>query len=112
MRGIPVVLDILSACGIGQSVFVLCRLGFVVEAVGEFGLQTVGWMALALEDAPHGVVCVVTGCDGAAGGFDGCNGGGGGTADSDIDWAGEGGGAASEQLDAASHVVAVVGQAS
>jgi hypothetical protein len=95
VRGISVVLDILSAGRVGESVLEL-RAGCGRSSA----LDAVDGVCVALEDARDGGLGVVAGGEFAAGGLDGCDGFGAGAADDDFDGGGEFLGAAGEQLDA------------
>jgi hypothetical protein len=95
VRRISVVLDILSAGRVGQSVLELgagCGRSSALDAVNG--------ICVALEDARDGGFGVVAGGEFAAGGLDGLDGGRTGAADDDFDGGGEFFGAAGEQLDA------------
>jgi hypothetical protein len=95
VRRISVVLDILSAGRVGESVLEL-RAGCGRSSA----LDAVDGVCVALEDARDGGLGVVAGGEFAAGGLDGCDGFGAGAADDDFDGGGEFLGAAGEQLDA------------
>lgn len=97
MRGIAVILEVLPARGIGQSVLELLLQRYL-GVCDRLALQTVDWIRQALQDTADGRLGVVAGRDGAAGFLDCLDCGGTGARHDDVDGGAEGDGAAGKQL--------------